>query len=65
MHIFPGSQLALVVGALHKIIVYAMEYEEAERRTNSVETQSRFLSFLSLPFSLSPRARPGKLIPYQ
>lgn len=52
---FPGSQLALVVGVLHKIIVYAMEYEEAERRTNSVETRVSipifFFSF-SLSFSL-------------
>jgi hypothetical protein len=39
---------------LHKIIVYAMEYEEAERRTNCVETSvSIMIFFLFFFFSLS------------
>lgn len=49
---------------LHKIIVYAMEYEEAERRTNSVETPRLdpdfFFSF-SLFLSLYARARKSRI----
>lgn len=60
---FPGSQFAPAVGVLHKIIVYAMEYEEAECRTNSVEMRlpcmyvcldlDSFFHFLSFSFFLS------------
>jgi len=53
----------------HKIIVYETEYEEAERRTNSVEIAVSipiFFSFLFLSLSLSLQKRwmvPRKIRP--
>lgn len=61
LSLFSGSQFAPIVGVLHKIIVYAMEYEEAECRTNSVESpvSISIFSFLSFSFSLSPSTHSG------